>query len=275
MRRFLWLIPVVIVVLLLGLYNFPQLIFHTPEPVRSGELTLPGLEATVTVYFDEYAVPHVYAASERDLFYAAGYLMASERLFQMDMTNRAAQGRLAEMSPGLVKSDRYLRTWGFHHIGRQLAERLDPELRGLLEASCAGINYYIDSHRDALPIEFQLVGHEPLEWDPSVVMAYVRLMGHELNQSWHPELIFGRVLRALGEEYARDLSPAYPDSQPFIVPPGTAAVSALLEPLAAAMSEIIQVLGNTGGFGGSNSWVISGDRTTTGRPLMANDPQLA
>jgi len=59
MRRFLWLIPVVIVVLLLGLYNFPQLILHAPEPVRSGELTLPGLESTVTVYFDEYAVPHV------------------------------------------------------------------------------------------------------------------------------------------------------------------------------------------------------------------------
>ncbi len=95
MRKLIWLVAAVIILLLLVLYNFPRLLLRVPEPVRSGELTLPGLRAPVKVYFDQYAVPQVYAGDEHDLFYAAGYLMASERLFQMDMTNLAAQGRLA------------------------------------------------------------------------------------------------------------------------------------------------------------------------------------
>ncbi|MCH7938612.1 MAG: penicillin acylase family protein [Candidatus Marinimicrobia bacterium] len=274
MRKLIWLVAAVITVLLLVLYRFPRLLLPVPEPVRSGELTLPALRAPVKVYFDRYAVPHLYAGDEHDLFYAAGYLMASERLFQMDMINRAAQGRLAEMSAGLLSTDRYLRTWGFHHIGKQLAARLDPELRGLLEASCAGINYYINSHRDALPVEFRLAGHQPLEWDLSVVMAYGRLMGHELNQSWFPELIFGLILRTFGEQYARDLYPAYPDDKPFVVPPGSAPVSHLLEPLADVLSTAAEPLGGTGGLGGSNNWVVAGHRTVTGRPLLANDIHL-
>ncbi len=274
MRKLIWLVAAMIILLLLVLYSFPRLLLPVPEPVRSGELTLPGLRAPVKVYFDRYAVPHVYAADEHDLFYATGYLMASERLFQMDMTNRATQGRLAEMSADLLASDRYLRTWGFHHIGKQLAARLDPELRALLEASCAGINYYIESHRDELPLEFRLAGYQPLEWDPTVVLGFGRLMGHELKQSWLPELVFGRVQRALGEEYARDLYPSYPDTKPFVVPPGTAATSHLLEPLAVAMTEVIQTLGGSTGFEGSNNWVLSPERTTSGRPLLANDMHL-
>ena len=114
----------------------PQLLLGTQMAVRSGSITLPGLEAEVTIRYNEYAVPSISAGNEHDLFYAAGYIMASERLFQMDLVNRAAQGRLAEMNASLVESDRYLRTWGFLRLGEAMVRDMDAGTLELLQWSC-------------------------------------------------------------------------------------------------------------------------------------------
>lgn len=268
-----WLVAAFVLIVLLIVF-FPNIYFRVPALPTEGRLTLSALKAPVEVIFDNYAVPHVYAENEHDLFYAGGYLMAAERLFQMDMFNRAVQGRLAEMDASLVAADRYLRMWGFHRIGRRIAAAMDPETRQLLMWSCQGINDFIRTHRDRLPLEFQLVGHEPLEWDPAVVAGFTRLMAHELHQSWYLELLIGQLVDALGEELVRDVFPAYPNDKPFVVPPGVMSFASQLEPLLSGRQAVTSILGAGTGFSGSNNWVLAGSRTETGQPILANDIHL-
>ncbi len=274
MRKFLkWTIIAAALLMLLVIF-FPNLIFRVPPMRMTGTISLPGLEEPVEVIYDAYAVPHVYAENEHDLFYAGGYLMAAERLFQMDMFNRAVQGRLAEIDASFLGTDKYLRTWGFHHIGRQIEAAMDPETRQLVQWACDGINAYIAANQGDLPLEFKLVGHKPLEWDPAVVAGFSRLMAHELNQSWFVELVIGRLVDVYGESMARDAFPAYPDDKPFVVPRGVTSFSSHLEPLMAARVDMARILGDGAGYSGSNNWVLAGSRTESGYPLLANDIHL-
>ncbi|UCD37470.1 MAG: penicillin acylase family protein [Fidelibacterota bacterium] len=272
MRNFLKWIGILLLVLV-GLFIFiPNLFLRVPKPVRSGNLTLPALEKAVTVYFDEYAVPHIYAENEHDLFYATGYIMASERLFQMDITNRAIQGRLAEMNAGLVNADKYLRTWGFHHIGKQMVVAIDTESRQLVQWTCDGINAYIDAHKDNLPLEFRLLGHQPLYWDPSITCGFARFMGEDLNTAWGKELAVNRLLEIFDEQMARDLFPALsPENAPIAL--SSLESGALVEAIGDVQREINAVLGNFTGLRASNNWTVSGTRTDN-LPLLANDMHL-
>jgi penicillin amidase len=274
MRNFLKWIGMLLLVFILLLVFFPNLFLRVPRPIRSGTLEMAALEEPVTIIFDDYAVPHLYAENEHDLFFAAGYIMASERLFQMDMVNRAVQGRLAEMNSGLVNADKYLRTWDFHRIGKQIAAAMDSDTRWIVQWACDGINYYIETHRNDLPLEFKLVGHEPLHWGPAIMGGYSRLMGHELTQSWDVEMVIGRLVEVYGEELVRDLIPPYPETKPFIVPEEVSSFSIAREIMAAGYREALEILGDDAGFGGSNNWILSGSRTTTGLPILCNDPHL-
>ena len=274
MRNKLRWVGISILILVLLLLFIPNLFLRVRPAVASGTLQLSALLRPVTIHFDSYAVPHVYAENEHDLFYAAGYIMASERLFQMDMVNRSVQGRLAEMNKSLVAADRLLRTWGFHHIARRIVLDMDPETKRIIQWACDGINAYIDEHRANLPLEFKLAGHAPLRWDPSIAAGYARLMAYDLNQSWPWELVIGRLAELYDEAMIRDIFPGYPDTGLLILPAGTREYSSLLEPLLTAYDGVLQVLGRSDVASGSNSWVLSGQRTTTGKPMLANDPHL-
>lgn len=246
-----------------------------PEAIYTGEMTMSQLSAPVTVLTDEYGVPHVYAENEEDLFFAAGYLQASQRLYKMDVIARAVEGRLSEaFGPDLIEDDKYLRVWGFHRIAKNVVKTISPETRMLLERSLEGINTYIDEHMDDLPVEFKIAGHKPLHWELEHVVGYARLMGHDLCLAWMPEVIFGGVLDKLGEEKARELYPVYPDTKPYIVPKGQAGFSETAEALFEAENSIRSITGATGSHIGSNSWVLGGAMTKSGSPILCNDPHL-
>ncbi len=274
-RKYLLRIPLILIALILPLLFWPGLILAPSSLLDVSELALPGLRQPVTVHYDAQGMPHISAENEHDLFYAAGYVMASERLFQMDMVNRAVQGRLAEMSAGLVNSDKFLRTWGFHHIAKQLVDEMDDDSRQIIEWSCAGINAYIETHKSDLPPEFTLAGHEPLLWEPATVAGFARLMGRDMNNAQYAEMLMGRIAEVFGGELMEDLLPAYPDTKPYIVPPGVYSYASMLDPLLEISDELAKVFNNTSGFSGSNSWVVSGEKTETGLPLLANDPHLS
>jgi len=269
-KLLLWSSLALGVFILITLFK-PQLLLGPGIAIRSGRLTLPGLREEVTVNYDAYAVPHVRAHNEHDLFYAAGYLMASERLFQMDMVNRAAQGRLAELNPGLASADKYLLTWGFYRIAERMVDSMDPGTLEILAWASEGVNAYIESQRDHLPVEFRLGGHQPLAWSPVTIAAYARLMAHELHVAYMSEVVQQLVAGSLDPALAADLFPYDIDES---------AVAAAQEPLAAlqhffAAGEMAMgALGSTIGTGGSNNWVVSGSRTDSGLPLLANDPHL-
>lgn len=272
----LWMALIVLVVLFLsGSIWLKNSYLKGPLAVHEGELTLPQLSAPVTVYTDEHGVPHVYAENEEDLFFAAGYLQASERLYKMDVIARAVEGRLAEaFGPDLIEDDKYLRVWGFHRIAKRGVKTISAETRNILESGLAGINAYIDDHANDLPVEFKIAGHKPIRWTLEHVVGYARLMGHDLCLAWMPEVIFGGVLSELGEERARELYPVYPDTKPYIVPQVPENFSAVANALLRSEKRIRAITGAQGSHIGSNSWVLDGSMTESGSPLLANDPHL-
>ena len=175
---------------MLGLYWY---LYH-PLPKYSGHKSIKGLNRPVDIYTDTYGVPHIFAENEEDLFYAAGYYAARDRLFQMSIVNYSVRGELSyAFGDDFISSDIYLRTWRIHDTAKRLVGELDKETVDLMVAFCAGINYRIQEVYNDLPLEFKISGMKPLAWNPSIVTGYARMMAREMSQSWKPEIVFGAI----------------------------------------------------------------------------------
>ncbi|NOZ75736.1 MAG: penicillin acylase family protein, partial [FCB group bacterium] len=196
-----WFIVIAIMLILAGVFLF-RIKFSHQLPAYTGTLTVKGLRAPVDVYTDSYGVPHVFAKNEEDLLFTSGYLVARERLFQMTVISAAAHGELSTLfGRDLLDSDIYLRTWGIPKVARRMAEAMNPEIRRLVQAYCNGINRYITDSADDWPVEFKILNKEPRMWTPATVCGLARLMAHDLQQSWKPEILFG----AVAENYGPDM----------------------------------------------------------------------
>lgn len=263
-----------------------------PDPSRGAALA--GLRAPVEVWRDSLGVPHVWAKDEEDLFRAMGYVHAQDRLFQMEMFRRVADGRLAEiLGKDLVDTDRFLRTVG---MGRSAAEneaRLAPEHRRALQAYADGVNAWIRGHGGPLPPEFVTLRFQPEPWTVRNTLSIAKIMAWDLAD-WEIGLNLQRAVDNVGEEKARDLFPFYPDSGVTILgadaqwqgrgaaPPSPPAplIPAPLPrvggrvPLPDAPRLALELLDAVSASNASNSWVIGGSRTKSGKPILANDMHL-
>lgn len=263
---------------LLVMFFSSALLFYlrSPLPSYEGEIQVPGLSQTVEIFFDDYAVPHVYAQNDMDLFFTAGYLMARERLFQMTVNAATTEGRLSELfGDSQLESDIFLRTWGIPRTAENLVLQLSPESKAVLKTFCKGVNTYIDEIGNSLPIEFKLLRIKPISWSPKHVTGYARLMAYSLSQSWYPEMLFGQVAYMFGEQKALELWPVAPDEKPFSLPGISTDLSLVYKTMSSADEKIRMLLGTSGGNLGSNSWVVSGNLTASGQPILANDPHLS
>tara|TARA_B100000315_G_scaffold260807_1_gene325633 strand:+ start:22788 stop:25217 length:2430 start_codon:yes stop_codon:yes gene_type:complete len=250
--------------------------FSYPLPDYVGEVPIEQLQDTVEVIFDDYAVPHIFAENEDDLFFTAGYIIARERLFQMTIAAATVEGRLAELfGEGSLSSDIYLRTWRIPLMGRILADQLSPEVKTIVENYCKGVNAYIDEAGSRLPIEFKLLRIDPIRWEPKHVTGFGRLMAYSLTQSWYPEILLGQVAYLLGEQKALELWPVYPgDTPPEQIPPALMNLNQFASAFMYEDGKLRNLIQMEGSFLGSNNWVISGSRTKSGKPILANDPHL-
>lgn len=238
-------------------------------PPREGTVAVPGLRAPVTVRFDARGVPHIVAEHEADLFLAQGYVTARDRLFQMDLTRRAAAGRLAEVfGPSLLDTDRWFRTLTLRRAAEASLAAQPPEVRAVLEAYAAGVNAYIEEATRAgrLPPEFALLRYRPEPWRPEDTLSIGKLMAWELGGNWEQEVWNYLAARRAGADRLPELLPSYPEDAPTIV-------AALAEEGLRADGLLARI--RPGGEDlGSNNWVLSGRRTASGKPLLANDPHL-
>ena len=246
-------------------------------PQTEGEIVLPALGKPVQVFRDAFGVPHLFAGNTSDLLTAAGYVAAQDRLWQMDLTRRAVSGTLSEIfGEKTLPSDRFLRIWGFRRIAEQIAPRLSSESRAALEAYAAGVNEFIRMHENQLPVEFSILGYKPAPWRIEDSIGYVRLMGFKLCFSWYFEAALGRAADKLGLPAALELFPAVLENTPVIVahdlssPGWSSRLNSFLADGAAAR----EFLDLPGAIPGSNSWVVDGRHSTSGKPLLANDPHL-
>lgn len=270
------------------------------EANPSLDAVLPGLHGDVEVWRDSLGVPHVWARDDEDLFRAIGYVHAQDRLWQMELFRRVADGRMAEvLGPQLVDTDRFLRTVGMGRAAAEGERALDPESRRMLQAYADGVNAWIDHHPGPLPPEFLALRFAPEHWTVRNTVAIGKIMAWDLAD-WNIGLDLQRATETVGPDLARDLYPSYPewgttilgdDAQwegkdtagplaPGVRPPpvpadSTTRARSAAVPLPRVPALAMELLDGVSFTRASNSWVIGGARTRSGKPILANDTHLA
>ena len=271
-KKIFSLAAVILSVLTLFLYNW----FQHPKLKYEGEIKISGLKNSVDVYFDQWAVPHVFAKNSKDLFYAAGYLAARERLFQMSMVALAVRGELASvLGKEFLKNDIYFRTWRINETAKKLSQNLSDSTIEILLMFCAGINARIEEIKRDPPIEFKILGFDPPYWDPAVVTGYARMMAWELQSSWEQEVLYGAIISYFGKDKLEEIIPGYDRQKPTIATENFKMFKPIFDVVLDYEKFSRQIFGQPSSDFGSNSWVVSGSKTKTGKPILANDPHLA
>jgi len=275
--RRLVLITLIIFILLIALLAIVVYInIRRPYPQTEGAIHLPGLQAPVEVYRDSFGIPHIYAANTHDLFMAQGFIHAQDRFWQMEFWRRIGTGRLAEiLGPSALGNDRFIRTLGWHRTAAQEVALLSPDALAAMEAYAEGVNAYLSTNTKSRGFEFTVldltgVDVDPEPWTVVHTLAWAKVMAWDLGGNRGMELLRAHVAARLGANAVEEIIPAYNSSYPVIVP--ELLTNATLDSVP-EMAYEPHALGE--GFGlGSNNWVISGERTVTGTPLLANDPHL-
>jgi penicillin amidase len=248
-------------------------LFRRGLPRTKGEMTVRGLEGTVEIARDRWGMPTVRARGEADLWFGQGFCHGQDRLWQCDVQRRICSGRLSEIAgPVGLQVDRLMRTLGLRRLALREEAELDPALRSLLDAYCAGLN---EAARTAStrPAEFQLLRLEFEPWRPADMLAGGKLLSFGLSTNWERELLRADLIRELGPEKAARLDPTYPAGNPVAVRPGEGFSGDGLG-LAEQIGRVREQIGLAGAAGGSNNWAVSPRRSATGGALLAGDPHL-
>ena len=280
----------------LALFGNGNLLWARGSQLHDGEtVQVVGARKRIEILRDRDGVPHIRARSEWDALFGLGYVHAQDRLWQMEFQRRLGNGRLAEiLGDAGLSTDRLFRTVGLHRTAAATWANFSPQERQPVEAYVAGVNAYLNNRRDRqLPPEFGLLGIEPEPWRPEDVLAWTKVVAWGQGSNWDHELLRAQLVPKLGAEKTAQLMPAYTADGPVILPkskhhatasrrkPGTddkhvslSHQSSTFADLLALNRTIEERLGlGAEGFG-SNNWVLSGERTTTGKPILANDPHL-
>jgi penicillin amidase len=265
----------ILVIAAAGGYAYLRHIATRCVPEYRGQAELKNLQAPVTVYRDAFAVPHIFARHETDLYRAVGWCMAQDRLFQMDLLRRVTTGRLSEViGERTVGVDHLMRALRLTEKSRAMLADAEADQVAALEAFADGVNQYIAAHRNRLPPEFTLLGYTPEPWTPLHSLNVAGYMAFDLSTAWKSEIFFHRIARHLGEDRARELLPLWSRDAPVVYPEASdGPPHAALDNLLLAHADAIGELGLTV-FGGSNNWAVSGARSATGHPILANDMHL-
>ncbi len=233
-----------------------------------GTVTLTGLDSAVDVRRDRFGVPHIYAKTQHDLFFAQGYVVAQDRLFQMEMWRRMGEGRLAEvLGADAVGRDRIARLLTYRGDWNAEYNSYASDARAILEAFTQGVNARIAEVRERPPIEFDLLGIKPEPWTRDVPLQ--RMAALSMTSNALTELMRARLVAALGADRVDQLFPAEPARKHD---PVRGLDYAGIDP--AMFSDFADAQGGITypKIVGSNNWVVSGKKTASGKPLLANDP---
>jgi penicillin G amidase len=298
-RRIVVVVLVVLLVLLVVGAAAGVLTVRRSFPQTDGRMSLDGLEDRVDVYRDEWGIPQIYASTSADLFFAQGYVHAQDRFWEMDFRRHVTAGRLSELfGADQVDTDRFIRTLGWRRVGQREIALLRPETVAYLEAYSDGVNAYLEERSGAaLSLEYavlglQTSGYEPEPWTPADSVAWLKAMAWDLRANIEEELDRALLADEIGRGRVAELYPPYPfaRNEPIVASDELEAVAAgamdahamslgglqpALEAVEDALASAPITLGSPGAGLGSNSWVVSGDLTASGRPLLANDPHLA
>jgi penicillin amidase len=258
MRRLLLKTGLFLMLTFVGFFLFFLGYFLMSRPRYEGKTSLRGLGEQVRIITDRWGVPHIHAANEKDLFFACGYVHAKERMWQMELMRRAGQGRLSEIfGEDQLERDKYMRVMGLREASRRDLEKLSPDMRDILISYSQGINAWMATRKNVWPPEFFLLRYRPEPWTPVDSLAIKQVMCLLLCTDFPSEVIRGNLIYRVGQEKALQ-----------VLEEGIEAPS--FEPEKIRLSGLMDLVYP----GQSNGWVLSGSRTASGRPLLANDPHL-
>jgi len=250
-----------------------------------------GLKDEVTVRRDGSGIPYIEAKTDADLYFAQGYVTASDRLWQMDLMRRLARGQTSEIfGKAVLEEDMRWRRFGFASIAEQSLIKLTPELRQALDDYARGVNAFIESlDETTIPVEFRILQYKPGKWVPTDTIVIGKILADALSTTWRNDLVRASIQNLPKDKIADLTNPVTPydvvlfgkdsaSARQAITSPGT--VSEGLLSLADADERVRLDSLNRLGFAAedlaaSNNWVISGKRTADGKPILANDPHLA
>ena len=245
-------------------------------PDYDSSVDIEGLTGEVIIYRDAHAIPHIYAGNDSDLYRATGYVMAQDRLWQMDLVRRVTDGTLSEIfGADFIGADHLLRALRIPDKSRAALKTMDSQDKSILEAFSEGVNQYLEHGPGRLPPEFSILGYEPEPWKPEHCLNLIGYMAWDLTMPWGIELKLHRIRQKVGEELFKEILPDL-ESQKSFVYPGFSAEKAVLTDTLVSLFEETPFLRHRlpAVFNGSNNWVVSGARSTTGMPIFANDMHL-
>lgn len=281
MRKSLFVVAVI-------LLTAAQLFAQTPP----AKLVISGISAEVTVRRDGRGIPYIEAKNDADLYFAQGYITASDRLWQMDLMRRVARGETAELfGQQALDGDKRWRRFGFAALTETASQNLTGEMRVAMEAYASGVSAYIARLNDTtMPVEFKILQYKPRAWTAADSLVIGAVLADALSNTWQMDLLRQQLSVIPKEKFADLTNPVTPydvvlygkDTNPVAASAavGTQLVSS--EILASAQKDenlrkdSLEMVGiYAEGLAASNNWVISGKRTADGKAMLANDPHLA
>jgi len=273
MRIFKWFLLILFVLFLIGGISGYLLLTNSVAPY-DGEISLNGIEHKIEITFDQKGVPHIWAENENDAYFALGWLHASERLFQMDMTRRISQGRLSEVLGDItLKMDIESRKIGHGRIVKQQIDNLGEHNKGRLQAYSSGVNSFVEETA-AMPFEFYLLGYEFAPWTIYDCLTILSFQTWYSDALQNRDKLFVEIAAQHGLEKAKSALFGYPDWAPKTIPSQTTLsfLPAFKSRVANALfaEDKIPFLLTTA----SNSWVTSPQKSVSGSAMLASDPHL-
>ena len=306
-KRIFGVIALVLVLILGGIALFGVHTVRSSFPEIDGQLALAGVSAPVDIKRDSLGIPQIYAENIADLFFAQGYVHAQDRFWEMDVRRHITAGRLSEMfGDSQIETDAFLRTLGWRKIAEEEVGMLSDRSIEILEAYSAGVNAYLADRSGAdLSLEYAVLSLQNPDytvepWVPADSVAWLKALAWDLRGNMTDEIYRAIMSASVGVPETEKLYPEYPfaEHRPIVeigavvdgafdqeaLPDGTVIGAsarynkeqiAAIERVAGMESTLAQWLGKSGDGIGSNSWVIGGEKTESGMPLLANDPHLA
>ena len=262
---------IMIVVILIGIGI--TIFVEQKNPKRSGSLQIKNLTATVTVDYDNFGVPHIFAKNDSDLYRALGYVHAQDRLFQMELLRRLSQGKLSEiLGEKLLGADKLFLTLGIHKYAKNWVataeKKKDNPLLKIMDAYLDGVNQFVD--QGPKPLEFNLLNIPPHHYDRVDIASIMGYMSFSFAQALRDDPLVTRLAQTFPASYLKDLDILVSDGD-YKLPVDKPELKQISLKVSKTLNQIMPL----GLFQGSNSWVLSGSRTVSGKPILVNDPHIA
>ncbi len=279
MRRLLIVLSLLLLILLVAAAG-GYLYLRQSLPQTTGMLQLAGLNGTVEIVRDGDGVPHIFASTDHDAYFALGYVHAQDRMWQLEMSRRIGNGRLSEvLGDATLDIDKFQRTMGYARIVRKSYEIIEDRSKMALHAYADGVNAWIGEGH-VLPPEFLILGVKPEPWTVYDSLVWAKMMAWDLAGDYDLELLRAKLLAALGPERAAEILPDYPKDAPTILSQAMNSAVATRNSqfatrnLLTLASQLESTFTHGGSEVGSNDWTIGGARTESGKPILADDPHL-